>query len=243
MQQQRELYPDKQPRQLQRLSDTRWACRHGAINAVCCTFDAVVSTLSAIVNGNNGVKSAEARGLLLQVSSFRFVLCLVVFDKILSCTKSLSDTLQSTQLDLARAADLVSATIDTLEEFRSDQEWQKVFEYCDSVSNTVTVCKAHSIAPDTNSRSRRVPKRLEDGILLEGVGVRDASSDHKISLFYPILDAFLSELRRFTSKNVSIMKALNLVILSPIISSVWIIYSLLSIHTPWISRHLSQNCH
>ena len=76
MQQQRELYPDKQPRQLQRLSDTRWACRHGAVNAVCCTFDAVISTLSAIVNGNNGVKSAEARGLLLQVSSFRFVLCL-----------------------------------------------------------------------------------------------------------------------------------------------------------------------
>ena len=115
----------------------------------------------------------------------------------------MSDTLQSTQLDLARAADLVSATIDTLEEFRSDQEWQKVFEYCDSV------CKAHSIASDTNSRSRRVPKRLEDGVLLEGVGVRDASSDHKISLYYPILDAFLSELRRFTSKNVSIMKALQ----------------------------------
>ena len=129
-------------------------------------FDAVIGTLSAVVSGNNGVKSAEARGLLLQVSSFRFVLCLVVFDRILSCTKSLSDTLQSTQLDLARAADLVSATIDTLEEFRSDQEWQNVFEYCDSV------CKAHSIVPDSNSRSRRVPKHLEDGVLVEGVGVR-----------------------------------------------------------------------
>ena len=81
---------------------------------LCCTFDAVIGTLTAIVNGNNGVKSAEARGLLLQVSSFRFVLHLVIFDRILSCTKSLSDTLQSTQLDLVRAADLVSATIDTL---------------------------------------------------------------------------------------------------------------------------------
>ena len=53
---------------------------------------------------------------------------------------------------------------------------------------------------------RRVPKRLEDGVLLEGVGVKDASSDYKICLYYPILDAFLSELRRFTSTNVSIMK-------------------------------------
>ena len=82
------------------------------------------------MNGNNGVKSAEARGLLLQVSSFRFVLCLVIFDRILSCTKSLSDMLQSAQLDLAKAVDHVSATVETLEEFRSDQEWQKVFKYC-----------------------------------------------------------------------------------------------------------------
>ena len=70
---------------------------------------------------------------------------LVIFDRILSCTKSLSDTLQSTQLDLARAADLVSVTIETLEEFRFDKEWQKVFQYCDSV------CKIHNITPDTCS--------------------------------------------------------------------------------------------
>lgn len=181
-----------------------WACRHGAVNAVCCTFDAVIGALLAVVNGNNGVKSAEARGLLLQVSSFQFVLCLVIFDRILSCTKSLSDMLQSTQLDLARAADLVSVTVETLEEFRSDQEWQKVFKYCESVCNT------HNVALDTNSRSRRLPKRLEDGILLEGASIRDTSCDYKISLFYPILDAVLSELRRrFTSKNVNIMKALQ----------------------------------
>ena len=34
MQQQREIYSDKQPHQLQRLLDTRWACRHGAVNAL-----------------------------------------------------------------------------------------------------------------------------------------------------------------------------------------------------------------
>ena len=88
-----------------------------------CVALLMLGTLSAIVNGCNGVNSAKARGLLLQVSSSRFVLCLVIFDRILSCTKSLSDMLQSTQLDLTRAADLVSVTIEILEEFRSDQEW------------------------------------------------------------------------------------------------------------------------
>ena len=83
MQQQKEIYPDKQPRQLQRLSDTRWACRQGAVNTVCYTFDAIIATLSAVIEGTNGAKSAEARGLLSLVNSFRFVLCLVIFDRIL----------------------------------------------------------------------------------------------------------------------------------------------------------------
>ena len=65
-----------------------------------------------------------------------------------------------------------------------------MFKYCESV------CKSHNAAPDTNSWSRKLPKRLEDGIPLEGAGIRDTSSDYKISLYYPILDAVLSELRR-----------------------------------------------
>ena len=74
------------------------------------------------MDGSDGSKAAEARGLLLQVRSFRFLLCLVILDRVLSCTKCLSDALQSTQLDLAKAADLVSATIEIVEEFRIDSE-------------------------------------------------------------------------------------------------------------------------
>ena len=108
-QQQKELHPDQQQRQLQRLSDTRWACRHGAVSALCYTYDAVLATLSIIVDGSDGAKAVEARGLLSQVKSFRFILCLVIFDRVLSCTKSLSDALQSTQLNVAKATDLVSS--------------------------------------------------------------------------------------------------------------------------------------
>ena len=49
-------------------------------------------------------------------------MCLVMFDRILLCTRSLLDIVLSTQIDLARAADLVSATVETVEDFRSDQE-------------------------------------------------------------------------------------------------------------------------
>ena len=48
LQKQRELHSDKQPFQLQRLSDTRWACRYAAVNALCHRYDSVLATLEEI---------------------------------------------------------------------------------------------------------------------------------------------------------------------------------------------------
>lgn len=124
IEQQTRLHPEKQHRQLQKLSDTRWACRHNALNAMCYTYDAVLAKLSEVTSSGkfDGNKAAEARGLLLQVKSFKFILRLVTFDRLLSCAKGLSDILQSTQLDLAKAAYHVSGTVETLEVFRCDDE-------------------------------------------------------------------------------------------------------------------------
>ena len=86
--------------QLQKLSDTRWACRQSAVNALCYTYDAVLTTLFEVINRKDGAKATEARGLLAQVKSFEFIVSLVVFDK------ALSDVIQSTQLDLDKAAEM-----------------------------------------------------------------------------------------------------------------------------------------
>lgn len=72
-----------------------------------------------------GDKAVEAKGLLLQDKSFTFILQLVIFDRILSCTNSLTDCFQSKQVDLAKAADLVSTTMSVLKTFRSEEEWIK----------------------------------------------------------------------------------------------------------------------
>ena len=42
-----------QPRQLKRLLETRWACRHDCIQAVHATFQAVLSKLEAIADGDD----------------------------------------------------------------------------------------------------------------------------------------------------------------------------------------------
>ena len=97
LQKQSELQPNKPQRQLQRLSDTRWSCRYVAVDAVCSTFDSVLATLEEIANGEDKSRAIEATGIWTQVQTlnFKFLLSLITFWQILSCTKSLSDQLQS----------------------------------------------------------------------------------------------------------------------------------------------------
>ena len=84
---------------------------------MCYTFDAILATLEDMGEDSDGMKAAQATGLLLQIKTFRFLLSLITFDKILSITKGLSNVLQSANLDLAKTADLVSGTIKTIKDF------------------------------------------------------------------------------------------------------------------------------
>lgn len=209
LQKQSELHPSKQIRRLQKLSDTRWACRYFAIDAVCCTFDSLLAALETMSNGENREKATEAKGILLQVRSFKFLLLLVIFSRILSCTKSLSDQLQSRSIDMAKAADLVSATVAILKEFRADSKWEHLFKYVQDVASL------HSITADLprTHRLRQLPQRYECGVVMESTGFRETvmtCDQLKDSLYFPILDAMLSELdRRFAEKNLDHMRAIQ----------------------------------
>ena len=57
------LYPEKSAHRLQRLSDTRWACRYDAVDAICSTFDAVVAALQSILDGDDKAKAIKAKGI------------------------------------------------------------------------------------------------------------------------------------------------------------------------------------
>ena len=60
IQKQFELNPDKQPRELQRLSDT---CKYASLDSICNTFDAILSTRELIGDGSDKLKAIEAVGL------------------------------------------------------------------------------------------------------------------------------------------------------------------------------------
>lgn len=79
---QRNMY-DGVIRELQRLSDTRWACRHVACCNVMDRLPAILQVLEEISAENNPQRAVEAKGILAQTDVY-FAGCLVLFRKVLN---------------------------------------------------------------------------------------------------------------------------------------------------------------
>ena len=136
-------------------------------------------------------KAIEARGLLHPITSFSFLASLITFDRILTCTKQLSDQLQSSTLDLSLASELVLATKSVLTEYRTTAYWKKLYDYA------LDVAKLHNITvttdpPTRRGRKRKRPSRLEESVILETVGSHDdhdastTSEELKCHFYFPV---------------------------------------------------------
>ncbi len=207
---QKELYPGKLTKELKRLSDTRWACRSLTLDVICSTYDSIIASLEHITEDTDKAKAVEAVGLLHQVQSFKFLASLIIFQRVMSITKSLSDQLQSRTADLVHAASLIASTNDTLRDFRNDSVWDQTYKYICDVASLNNIEEGMIDGP---SRRRKQPRRLEDSIILESIGMRDplnCSQSVKRNIYLPVLDHFLSELdSRFSTSNLNLMKSLD----------------------------------
>ena len=204
---QRDMYKDA-PRELQRLSDTRWACRYKACKNLMDRLPAVLRVLHEIDVENSGERSVEARGLLIQID-LTFIATLAVFRKILGDAKCASDMLQAPSLDLAKALDLIHALQETLEDCRAgscfDDLWQQSVE---------TANKCNVAVEAVEKRTQRGNSRLTEYLVESTVGQRRSKEGDKdkfrTGVFYPILDHLNAELqRRFSKNNCDIMRGIQ----------------------------------
>lgn len=207
---QRDMYKDA-PRELLRLSDTRWACRYHACKNLMDRLPAVLCVLHEIDVENSGERSVEARGLLIQLD-LMFIATLAVFRKILGDAKCVSDMLQAPSLDLARAVDLIHALQETLQDCRAgsffDDLWQQTVE---------TAKKCNVAVEAVEKRTPRGSSRLSEYVVESTIGQRRFKEGDKDKfrngVFYPILDHLNAELtltqRRFSKNNCDIMRGIQ----------------------------------
>lgn len=206
---QAELRPGKQQRRLKRLIETRWSCNYEAIEAIKETFGTVLATLQ-LVSESDCDRSVEAKGLLLQIVSYKFVVCLVMFNHLFSLTNCLSKLLQAPHLDLAAAISLIDATVQTLEENRLEDKWTIIWKEAE------TFASDHSIEIPSlrqpQRRQHRLPARLLDTVVTTTVGSSEnivTESEYCINIYYPVLDRMISELnRRFNDQSRYSMKGI-----------------------------------
>lgn len=209
---QKQLYPQDAPRQLQRLSDTRWACRVVACRNIRDRLDALIETLCSFSeSSDNADRSLETKGLLALLD-IRFVLMLNMFCDLLGKVQLLSNQLQAKSVDLAKAAELVTVLRDSLQEARqSDEQAQQFF---DAAQEQCNKCGIDVIPPAR--RTARLPRRFANAHVMETVGTRcdvDSLPSFKQNVYVPVVDRLLTELdSRFSVEANSVMigcQALN----------------------------------
>ena len=95
-------------------------------------------------------------------------------------------------MNLAKAADLVTSTTDTLQDFHEDDAWAHLYENVVSVAN---LYDNEQLQEQMEKEASKYVGRLQDTILLESTGAREvipSSEDFKTTLLYPVLDIFLN---------------------------------------------------
>ena len=181
-----------------------------AARDVCQWIDchAIVQVLENIASEKHPQRAVEARGILVQID-LNFVGCLVLFRKVLSDAKYLSDMLQSKTVDYAKAVELIEALKETLLHYRCEASFDELW------SEALDVCQKSSI--DTTQRNRKryrqTSKALQDSFIPSTLGqhvVPDSKHTFCVNVYYPVMDNMIGEIdRRFSNKNCNIMQGVQ----------------------------------
>ena len=210
---QNRMFPGEPVRQLQKLSDTRWACRVIACRNIRDRLGALKQLLEEISDDRDSDRAVEARGLLAQLD-FKFVLVLHFACKFLGMIQILSAHLQSPDVDLGRAVSLLDALREELQDLRNNVETaEELFsaaeKQCADIEISITFTAARG------RRRRQLPDRLQsDSAFVEtSVGHREEISNRdvfRIEIILPVIDCLMSELnRRFSDQACAIMQGIQ----------------------------------
>lgn len=210
---QQEMFPKEQPMELKRLSDTRWACRSAAVHAVLKRLPVVLRVLEQISEETNADRAVDARALKGLID-FQFLVLLSSFDSILGASKSVSDMLQSPNLDLAKAMDIIETLKQTLHHLRThDDGYESVWQDAIEIAKVCNITIPKETLTRRARREQVTPARLQNTVLLAPLTQHrggETKQVFKVDIFNAILDKISVEIQnRFSNTILNGIQALN----------------------------------
>lgn len=195
---------DSKLKTLKSLSDTRWACRAEAVNCVRELLTAIIEAIEKTVEDTADAKvRAKGKGILLQLKSFNFIVCLEIMEPILQLILKTSKALQSTRIDLCEAMDDVQSLSQALTDLRQDEEafdmmYAKAEDFCKSKGIVI---------PGT--RKRHISTLLDENADTAAT-VSTKKDEIKFFTYYPVLDSLLQGLNlRFSQDTKNIISCVG----------------------------------
>ena len=180
---------------LKRLSDTRWASRKHAVDAVVGSYAAIVTTLDDITSGESkehkGSIRAEAMGLSVLIQKYSFVFLMLFLQKLLNSIFVLSNYLQRKDIDIAFAKQLIDVTRKKFVDMRSDES----FESLNGVVKSFVEEKCSELDVETEFKEKRVArKKRMAGEQSRDERVDDPTRRFKCETYFPVLDTLVTQL-------------------------------------------------
>ncbi|GBN55022.1 hypothetical protein AVEN_82881-1 [Araneus ventricosus] len=144
---------------------------------------------------------SKAEALLNNIESFQFIFCLLLTQRVLETTDTLSKALQSKSLIFLTVKKLVNTTKECLHEFRSEDFFVKLWIYVNDI------CEAKSFTSPKLPRSRKVSSKIGGGSLSMSQGVK---SFYRTEIAFPVIDAALNTIdERFKETELDIFQSLK----------------------------------
>ncbi|XP_016498890.2 uncharacterized protein LOC107817546 [Nicotiana tabacum] len=171
-----------QERGLQRLGDTRWGSHFKTLDNFIVIFSSIIRVLEVIEHeGSTSNERNQAKYLLSEIITFKFVFMLHLMLKVLAMSNELNKILQKRDQDIVNAVKFLKITKKRLQDMR-ETGWESLL---DDVSS---FCHMHDII---------IPKMDES--YFPGKSKRKSSgicySHHlRVDIFYAVIDVQLQEL-------------------------------------------------
>lgn len=166
------LYPNMRVQRMKNLSTTRWTSHDRAINVVFLKYLAVIETLEKLTKSPDTNTSCQAKGLYPNLTSFKFIVIMILMKKIFDISTPLSNYLQSSTLDFVEALNLVDSAHERIKKLRIEESFNNLMDDAKSFATL------HELE-ETSLKEERIRRKTK----MPGENCRDEAPTNIINTF------------------------------------------------------------